>query len=229
MRRIFPYCAAEKVGSRPCFYYYLHRCPGVCIGKITLEEYKLQLDRICWFLSGNNGKITQELKNEMKISSVQKLFEKAARLRDQLQALELLEERQNVIMPKPVDWDIISAAQESGYSCVNLFKIREGRMQDKENFVYETDPEMKMPSGADVIQTFLEQYYLETSSAPKCIYTQIPAGDPELIDHIVRSRFGHKAEVTSPQKRQAQRTGGFGYYQRAGIFKKIGCPGKPGT
>ena len=202
VRRIFPYCAADKVGSRPCFYYYLHRCPGVCIGKISLEEYKLQLDRICWFLSGNTGKITQELKNEMKIASSQQQFEKAARLRDQLQSLELLEEKQNVIMPKPVNWDVISVAEDSGYACVNLFKIREGKMQDKENFIYETTKTNESTSGYEdeVIQKFLEQYYLETSSAPKCIYTQTAAEDAELIDHIIRSRFDHKVEISSPKK-----------------------------
>jgi excinuclease ABC subunit C len=206
VRRIFPYCAAEKVSGRPCFYYYLHRCPGVCVGKISLDEYKLQLDRICWFLSGNTGKITRELKNEMKIVAAGKQFEKAARLRDQLLALELLEERQNVIMAKPVNWDIVSIAEDSGYACVNLFKIREGKMQDKENFIYET-PATKLESNnttndykAEMAQSFLEQYYLETSNAPKCIYTQIAAEDPELIAHIIRSRFGHKAEISSPQK-----------------------------
>jgi excinuclease ABC subunit C len=99
-----------------------------------------------------------------------------------------------------VSWDIVSIAEDSGFACVNLFKIREGKMQDKENFVYEIkygDPKYSRP---EVLQNFLEQYYLETSSAPKCIYTQMPSQDSELIEHIIRSRFGHKAEITSPQK-----------------------------
>jgi excinuclease ABC subunit C len=198
VRRIFPYCAAEKTS------------PGICVSKITIEEYKLQLDRICWFLSGNTSKISQELKNEMKLASSEKLFEKAARLRNQLQALEILEQRQNVIMPKPVSWDVISITEDSGYACVNLFKIREGKMQDKENFIYDVDPDLHITSGStdsygsSIMQSFLEQYYLETSSAAKCIYTQIAAEDPELIEHIINSRFEHKAEVTNPQKGKAK-------------------------
>jgi excinuclease ABC subunit C len=207
VRRIFPYCANTEVGSRPCFYYYLHRCPGVCIGKISLEEYNLQLDRICWFLSGNTSKITQELKNEMKIAASSQQFEKAARLRDQLQALELLQERQNVIMPKPVAWDVISVTENAGYACINLFKIREGKMLDKENFVFEvTTSNLEIPSNStndyksETLQTFLEQYYLEASDIPKTIYTQIPAQDTELIEHIIRSRVDRKSEITTPQK-----------------------------
>ncbi len=206
VRRIFPYCSHTAVGQRPCFYYYLHRCPGVCIGKISLDEYKLQLDRICWFLGGNTSKINQELKNEMKLAAGQQQFEKAARLRDQLQSLELLEERQNAILAKPVSWDIISLAEDSGYVSVNLFKIREGKMQDKENFVIEVSADLEMNSRSTdsyklaALQTFLEQYYLETSDPAKVIYTQFPAQDAELVEHIVRSRFDRKAEIIAPQK-----------------------------
>lgn len=261
VRRIFPYCANKEVGSRPCFYYYLHRCPGVCIGKISLEEYQVQLQRIESFLSGNTNKIKAELKSDMKIAASKQEFEKAARLRDQLQALELLDEKQTVILNKPVSWDVVSASTESGYACINLFKVRHGKLIDKENFTFEIgstrrvhsekyeqtpqdvaqgpalppqqatglhysrlnhdtvkktssppSPQQGEGDGAapffaeeglgEVIQTFLEQYYLETSDAPRMIFAQ-EAEDPELIDHIVRSRFNHKTEVTVPKKGKA--------------------------
>ncbi len=211
VRRIFPYCSNKEVGARPCFYYYLHRCPGVCIGKISLDEYKLQLDRICNFLAGNTSKIKQELKTDMKLASSHHEFEKAARLRDQLQALELLDERQSVILTKPVDWDLVSLAQDSGYSCINLFKIRGGKMQDKENFIYEIEnSNLKLQNkSADaykyqIIQTFLERYYSESSSIPKIIYTQVEAEDSELIEHIAGSRFNRKLTVIIPKKGKAK-------------------------
>ncbi len=221
-RRIFPYCSNTQVSNRPCFYYFLHRCPGVCVGKITLDEYRQQLDRICAFLAGNTSKIKKELREEMKQAAASQQFEKAARLRDQCRALELLEERQNAIMNKPVSWDVISLATDSGYACVNLFKIREGKMMGKENFVYElSDRKITSPNPSseeegdethsspfskemldEVIQQFLEQYYLETSDAPKTIFAQV-VEDAELIDHIIRNRFDRKTEITVPQKGKA--------------------------
>jgi len=218
IRKIFPFCSAEKVSSRPCFYYYLHRCPGVCVGKISIKEYKEKyLDKIADFLAGNNKKIISELKKEMKRAAKARRFEAAARLRDQIAALELVEEKQTVILPKAVDWDIVSLFSDHGYSCINLFKVRKGKLFDKENFIYEenispqlplklrgeekTIPPLKIRGDQGVIlQTFLEQYYLETSDAPKAIYVQEPAEDAELIEHIIRSRFGHKAQVLVPQK-----------------------------
>lgn len=202
VRRIFPFCANKEVSDRPCFYYYLHRCPGVCIGKISLDEYQQQLDRICNFLSGNTAKIKQELKAEMKIASGKKEFEKAARLRDQMQSLELLDERQNAVLSKPVSWDIVSVTKNSGYACLNLFKIREGKLIDRENFVYEVNSDLQIESNVttESMQRFLEQYYLETSDVPKIIYTQSLSEDAELIEHIVRSRFHRKAAVITPKK-----------------------------
>jgi len=207
IRRIFPYCANKEVSNRPCFYYYLHRCPGVCIGKISLDEYNGQLDRICNFLAGNNAKVSKEISVEMKLASSQHLFEKAGRLRDQLQALVLLKEKQNVILPKPVSWDIVSAAFDQGYGCINLFKIREGKMLDKENFIFEiTNADSRTKSGSTDVyrletqQKFLEQYYLETSDVPKIIYTHLKVADTELIEHIIRSRFSKKTELITPQK-----------------------------
>ncbi len=195
VRRIFPFCSHKTISNRPCFYYYLHRCPGVCVGKISLEEYQLQIDRICWFLSGNTAKIKQELKTQMKLAAQKKQFETAARLRDQWQALLLLDERQNAIMPKPVDWDIVSLANSGDYSCVNLFKIRQGKMQDKENFVITGEG-----SSIEIIQKFLEQYYLEASSLPTIIYTQLPAENLQLIEELIRPRTKKKTSIIFPQK-----------------------------
>ena len=190
MRKIFPYCSAQKVSGKPCFHYHLHRCPGVCIGKITLDEYRIYLKKIEDFLAGNTGKISKQLRGEMQVAAAKKQFEKAARLRDQLNSLLLLEEKQTVILAKKVDWDIVSLSSSDGYTCVNLFKVRGGKLQDKENFVYEADffrrrfwseciqrrrisnqQEILRSAQDDAMQAFLEQYYSETSSIPKIIYT----------------------------------------------------------
>ena len=205
MRKIFPYCSAAKVSGKPCFHYHLHRCPGVCIGKITPDEYREYLKKIEDFLAGNNGKIIRQLKTEMRLAAGKKQFEKAARLRDQLNSVLLLDEKQAVILTKKVDWDIVSMSSSDGYVCINLFKVRDGKLRDKENFVYESNPELRKSSGTTenyetVLQAFLEQYYLEASDIPKAIYTQTPAVDAKIIQDIVRSRVNRKIEVIKPTR-----------------------------
>lgn len=207
MRKIFPYCSAQKVGSKPCFHYHLHRCPGVCIGKIPLEDYRLYLKKIEDFLAGNTAKIRKQLQTEMKQAAEKRQFEKAARLRDQITSLKLLEERQMVILAKKVDWDIVSLANDQGFACVNLFKVRGGKLQDKVNFVYEINVDKTRGhenyQQTEILQKFLEQYYLETSSVPKIIYIQSQILDQELIAKIIFSRFGRKAKTLMPQRGKA--------------------------
>ncbi len=213
VRKIFPYCSARKVSSRPCFYYYMHRCPGVCVGKISLGDYARHLEKIVKFLRGDTAGVIFDIKKEMLKAAKAKKFETAARLRDQLRALELLTEKQNVILAKKVDWDIVSLADTEGYACINLFKIRGGKMFDKENFVYENKYE-PIPTqgrnpdwnvGADVyrieiIQTFYEQYYLETSDAPREIFLQLDITDTNTIKSLLKARFGKTLKISVPQK-----------------------------
>ncbi len=206
VRKIFSFCANTKVGSRPCFYYHMHRCPGVCVGKISLTEYREHLEKIAKFLQGDTAGVYKKIKAEMQKSANHKRFETAARLRDQLKALELLNEKQNVILAKKVDWDIISLSTESGFSCVNLFKIRGGKLFDKENFIYElpTSEQETISTteiyGGKIMQRFVEQYYQETSFAPKIIYTQIKLLNEKILEQIIKSRFHKTIKVILPQK-----------------------------
>ncbi len=220
MRKIFPYCSATKVSGKPCFHYHLHRCPGVCIGKITLDEYRLTLKKIEDFLAGNTAKVGKQLQSEMRTAASKKQFEKAARLRDQLNSLKLLQERQTVILAKKVDWDIVSLAASDGYACVNLFKVREGKLQDKEDFVYEMGSDVEARRGVPeqndgmprhaateytlTLQTFLEQYYSEASSVPKIIYTQYQVREYRLIEKLIRSRYDRAVKIITPQKGKAK-------------------------
>ncbi len=189
IRRVFPYCANREIGKRPCFYYYLHRCPGVCVGTITLDEYENQLDRICLFLSGKTSEVKKQLRKEMTGAAKWKYFETAARLRDQLQAIEVLDERQIMMFSQKVSWDFVSIFCDTLSASVNLFKVREGKLIDKENFVY--DNILGIPEenrGAAIQQSFLEMYYAQVTTLPEEVYTQYPLQNQPLIKTLLASR-----------------------------------------
>jgi excinuclease ABC subunit C len=203
VRKVFPYCANKEAGQRPCFYYFLHRCPGICIGAITRDEYRNQLDRIALFLSGKTGEIKAQLRREMAAASKHKGFETAARLRDQLQAIEVLDERQVAMFPQKVSWDFASVYINTLSACVNLFKVREGKLVDKENFIYENIlaiPEERRQ--AEILQRFAEMYYAQTTDLPREIYIQQELPDQALIDKLATSRGKYKIEVCVPTRGQ---------------------------
>ncbi len=193
VRRVFPYCANKEVGKRPCFYYYLHRCPGVCTGVISLKDYDQQLNRIALFLAGRNVEIKKTLAKEMRSAAKWKYFETAARLRDQLKAIEVLDERQAVLFSQKVSWDFVSVFVDPISACVNVFKVREGKLLDKENFIY--DNILHVPEenrDQQVMQTFLEMYYATATNLPKEIYTECELSNEALIKTLLASRGSKK-------------------------------------
>ncbi len=210
VRRIFPYCANTEIGDRPCFYYHLHRCPGICVGAISIEEYQKNLQRIQLFLNGKTREVKQEVQHAMEEASKQTRFELAARLRDQLRALQLLDERQIAQFPTKVNYDLISLGIQSGLYCVNLFKVRDGRLTDKENFVYgdptkliaNTTPEHTTSDtlASAVIQTFTETYYTDTTDLPDKIFTQYPLSELSLVNQLLNQRKGRLVSITVPHR-----------------------------
>lgn len=203
VRRVFPYCANKEIGKRPCFYYYLHRCPGICIGAITLKEYEQQLDRICLFLSGRTSEIRKQLERDMKAASKSKKFELAARLRDQLQAIAVLDERQVTMFAQKVSWDFVSVFIDAMSACVNVFKVREGKLIDKEDFVY--DNILAIPEevrGSHITQTFMEMYYSQATNLPREVYTQYELQNKDLVEKLLRSRADHKIGLSIPTRGQ---------------------------
>jgi excinuclease ABC subunit C len=196
IRKIFPYCSNKKITSRPCFYYYLHRCPGVCIGTITPEEYRLTITKIGRFLSGHTQETYKELKKGMQEAASNRQFEKAAEIRDQLRSLEVIEERQKAIFAQKVDWDFISYVQTADKSTVNIFVIREGKLIDRKNFILE-DTQNK--SGSEIICAFMERYYFESEDLPKEIFTQSLPGTLDILNEVFKTK-GKKLSVEQPRK-----------------------------
>lgn len=198
VRKIFPFCANKKISKRPCFYYYLHRCPGVCIGKISLTEYQKTIDKICLFLSGNISEIRTDIQKQMKAAAGHKQFEKAADFRNQLRSLEIIEERQNVIFTRKVNWDFVSYFQTADKTTINVFVIRNGKMIDRKNFILE-DTQNK--SGGEIVSAFLSKYYLEATDFPKEVFVQDMPQDATLLNEglkkmrITRPAIGKKLKL----------------------------------
>ncbi len=195
-RKIFPYCSNTEVGKRPCFYYFLHRCPGVCIGEISLADYEKQLDLISLFLSGQTSPIKKQLEAKMKQSAKSKKFELAAKLRDQYQAIQILDEKQITMFAKKVSWDFVSVFSNDLSAAVNLFKVREGKLKDNEQFIFDNilgfNPEFRTEA---IIQSFLENYYAQATDIPKEIYTQNKPENDSIVYELIESRKISKTSI----------------------------------
>jgi excinuclease ABC subunit C len=214
VRYIFSYCANKTVGTKPCFYYHLHRCPGVCIGQISVEEYKTNhIKRIEQFFAGNIQDVKRDLQLQMKTAASEKQFESAANTRDKLRSLAVIEERQKVVFSQKVNWDFISLFRTYEQSAVNVFSIRGGRMVDRNSFILDG---VREAADSAIISAFIERYYLgkeigfsDTSGdagilsiartdLPKEIFVQAMPDDVEAI----KEALGGRIAINLPQRGQ---------------------------
>ncbi|HHN94130.1 MAG TPA: excinuclease ABC subunit C, partial [Anaerolineae bacterium] len=141
LRKSFPYltCNRDITGrdERPCLYYDIKLCLGPCIGAVTQEEYRQMIERLARFLEGHGEEVIADLERRMRQAADALEFERAARLRDQLQAVQRVVERQKIVSTTGADQDVIAFAREEDDACVQVFFIRGGKLLGREYFVLE--------------------------------------------------------------------------------------------
>ncbi len=194
VRKIFPYCANVKVSDKPCFFYHIGKCPGVCFGKITLEEYREHyIKKIIQFLEGRQTQVLKDLQQQMKTQADHGRFEKAAKLRDQIFALNRVMERQKLVYPESIDQDVF-AVYHDGAASINLFLIRGGKLIQKENFIVDN---AKQSTTAEILESFLPRYYLDASSHPREILLPVEINEEELRPAFPDQKI---PKVTTPER-----------------------------
>ena len=158
LKKIFPLkqCKTPKFKDRPCLYYHIGRCMAPCQNKVTSEEYKSLVNQAELFLSGKQSELLEKLKTQMEKYASEEQFEKAARLRDSYIDLKKTLEKQQVVYENTkLNEDIISLLSEDGIFAIVILMIREGRLIDKKDFIYEIEEEDK----TEFFATFFKEYY----------------------------------------------------------------------
>ncbi len=162
LRKIFPYLTCNRTitgqDRRACLYYDLKLCAGPCIGAVDQAAYRAMIDDLGRFLAGETEPVMQRLEAEMRAAAEGLDFERAARLRDQLRAMQHLTQRQRVVSPTLGDADVLALARERDEAVVQVFFIRGGKLIGREYFVLENtadEPE------AEILAAFLKRFYAQ--------------------------------------------------------------------
>jgi len=203
LRHIFPYlsCKREITGrdQRPCLYYHIHRCPGPCIGAISKEDYRALIDQIILFLEGKQERIIADLRAEMLQASEHLEFERAVELRDRINALERIIERQKVISPTLKDHDIIAFARDDGHACVQVFFVRDGKLIGREYFILTGTQD---EGAREIMTSFLTQFYDEAAHVPREILLQSDVDEMSVIEGWLQSKRGSRVVIRVPKRGQ---------------------------
>ncbi len=158
LKKIFPLkqCKTPKFKDRPCLYYHIGRCMAPCQNKVSSEEYKNIVKQAELFLSGKQSELMKQIKEQMQKYSDTLQFEKAAKLRDSYNDLAKTLEKQKVVYENTkLNEDIISLMADEGIFAIVILMIREGRLIDKKDFIYEVEEEDR----TEFFATFFKEYY----------------------------------------------------------------------
>ncbi|EKS1846076.1 MULTISPECIES: excinuclease ABC subunit UvrC [Cronobacter] len=209
LQKIFPIRQCEnsvyRNRSRPCLQYQIGRCLGPCVeGLVSEEDYAQQVEYVRLFLAGKDDQVINQLVARMEQASLNLAFEEAARLRDQIQAVRRVTEKQ-FVSNNGDDLDVIGVAFESGMACLHVLFIRQGKVLGSRSYY------PKVPSGtelAEVVETFVGQFYLQGSqmrTLPGEILLDFHLTTPELLTETLSEIAGRRVNVqTRPRGDRAR-------------------------
>lgn len=209
LQKLFPIRQCEnsvyRNRSRPCLQYQIGRCLGPCVkGLVSDEEYEQQVNYVRLFLSGKDSQVLDSLVVRMEEASKTLKFEEAARIRDQIQAVRRVTEKQ-FVSGNSDDLDVIGVAFDSGMACVHVLFIRQGKILGSRSYF------PKVPSGtelSEVVQTFVGQFYLQGSqirTLPGEILLDFTLPEKDILSDSISELAGRKVNIqTRPRGDRAR-------------------------
>ncbi|MFM2431109.1 MAG: hypothetical protein RLZZ511_2322 [Cyanobacteriota bacterium] len=201
VKRIFPLRQRPQplFKDRTCLNYDIGRCPGVCQGLVTQEDYRKILTKVAMIFQGRSSELIDTLTGQMEVAAEELNFEYAARLRDQIQGLQNLGQHQKVALPDDtVSRDAIALAADDVHACVQLFQIRAGRLVGRLGFF--ADAQSGEPGA--ILQRVLEEHFqtVDPVEIPAEIIVQHELPDSEMLADYLSQAKGRKVSIVSPQR-----------------------------
>ncbi|MEA3341472.1 MAG: excinuclease ABC subunit UvrC, partial [Chloroflexota bacterium] len=203
LRKSFPYLTCNRTitgeDERACLYHDIKLCLGPCIGAVTQEEYRTMIRGLARFLEGRGEKVLIDLEQRMQAAAGELAFERAARLRDQLQSARQIVERQKIVSSAGADQDVIAFAREKNDACVQVFFIRGGKLLGREYFVLEGAQD---EDEREVMAAFLKQFYEEAAYIPPEVLLPERIEEAMIIEQWLKGKRGTKVTLHVPQRGQ---------------------------
>lgn len=191
-KKVFP---RDFFKERPCLNHHIKRCMGVCQGKITAEEYKRTISEALSFIKNGSRESIEYLTKEMEEAAENLDFERAAVLRDRINAITRSAKTQSIQTQKDLSCDVFAVSRNSLLTSIAVVKYRLGKLIDKENFFIGDECDESL-----MRSEFLLQYYSNGREIPKNVYLDGDSEDNSLLEEYFRGICGHKVNITVPKR-----------------------------
>ncbi len=201
LHKVFPLIPCNKSWSgrdeqRPCLYFHLGRCMAPCAGKSIKEEYDLVIDQVEQFLKGKEDKIAAELRAKMEAAAEALDFEAAAKIRDQILAIEHTLQKQKVLNADAADQDVIAVVKDERSTAIQMLYIRGGKLIGQRQYMLDGAGEA---NAGESVQEFVKQYYADAAEVPREILLPVEIDERNIVQSWLRQRKGSAVSVEVPQ------------------------------
>ena len=190
-------CRNFKSNTRACLNYHIKRCLAPCVGLISKEDYRKQIDEIIDLLDGKTDKILKDLKIQMEKASKDLNFEEAAYIRDRMQAIEKASQKQKVSNISENNIDVIGLSKSELEVCIEIFFVRGSKMIRREHYFFDNLGDMK---DSEIVSGFIKQYYMDSLEIPNKIMIRDELEDEEALEQWLSSKTTHKVEIHSTKR-----------------------------
>ncbi len=201
LQNIFPFriCSKTITGKapRPCLEYHLGRCLAPCTGAVSRQEYAQVIKGVILFLEGKQEKVARELKAKMNRAARATDYEKAALLRDQIEAIQEVIEGEKIAAVIRGEQDVIAFVQEGDQAYVQVLFIRSNKLTGRESFLLQGT---RQEEPRQIMTSFIKQYYSSCPQIPPLLLLQYPVEDRPVIREWLKSRRGAGVEIRVPRR-----------------------------
>ena len=188
---------------RACLNYHMKQCDGPCIGAVSQEEYRQNVDKAMEFLNGNYSPVIRELEEKMNQASEQMEFEDAIRYRDLLASVKSVAQKQKITESVGEDKDIIALARDEKDAVVQVFFVRDGRLIGREHFymtnILNEGSDVTENGDSEILSSFIKQFYAGTPYLPRNILLPQEIEDAEVIEQWLGARRGGRVKILVPK------------------------------
>ena len=201
VKKLFPWrsCTKTITGEepRPCLDYYIKRCIAPCTAFCTEQEYSEVIRQTILFLEGRSDEVLRHVEGEMRAAAGALDFERAALLRDRVQAIRTVTERQRMATTSPLDADVFALARDGDEACVQAFFVRGTQVADTDSFTLDGT---QQASDAEVLGAFLAQFYESATYVPRTVLLSGAPDDRDQLRAMLRERRGGAVDIHVPQR-----------------------------
>jgi excinuclease ABC subunit C len=183
--------------ARPCLLGYIEKCSAPCVGRVSPAEHRLIAEEFCDFMAGNSTRFIKRLEREMREAAAVEEYERAARLRDDIQALARALEKQAVVLGDHTDCDVIALAEDQLEAAVQVFYVRGGRIRGQRGWVVDKVEEVDT---GDLVEHFLIQVYSESDAVPREVLVPADPPEAEAMTELLSEQRGGPVRLRVPQR-----------------------------